>query len=389
MLLTSGAATFFVTEPDRRRHELAAAVHLSRPCAAASRTAIARAFAAASVLLVLVLVLFVDRPPARPPAAASRPPPRPPAPLRQPDPSAGAPSTRPPSVAAACLALCAACSPLPSPARAATDRLPRRARLRPDRGHRFDLVRADRRSSGSPTSTRNGMKVVYTGGGSAKGRKDFAQNSHRLRRSPRSPTRASTSRRQRRHQQRPRVRLPADRRGRHRVHLPAQDRRRAGPQPAAVRGDAGEDLHQPDHQLERPGDHQGQQRPRVPLAADHAGRPLGRLRHDGAVHDLDGHTSTPSIWRPYFGQSGLTSYYPRKGRVIGAVRLRPGDEHDRGLRRQRHDRLRRVLLPGQQGLPGRQGPQQGRLLRRADAVQRRGRADQGADQPGQVLASCT
>ena len=25
----------------------------------------------------------------------------------------------------------------------------------------------------------------------------------------------------------------------------------------------------------------------------------------------------PSIWRPFFGKSGLTSYYPRKGRAIG------------------------------------------------------------------------
>jgi phosphate transport system substrate-binding protein len=27
----------------------------------------------------------------------------------------------------------------------------------------------------------------------------------------------------------------------------------------------------------------------------------------------------PSIWQPYFGKSGLTSYYPRKGRMLGAA----------------------------------------------------------------------
>jgi phosphate transport system substrate-binding protein len=27
----------------------------------------------------------------------------------------------------------------------------------------------------------------------------------------------------------------------------------------------------------------------------------------------------PSLWRPYFGKSGLTSYYPKKGRMLGAA----------------------------------------------------------------------
>ncbi len=193
-----------------------------------------------------------------------------------------------------------------------------------------------------------------------------------------------------RHQQRPRVRLPADRRGRYGVHLPAQDRRRAGPQPAPVRRDGREDLHQPDHQLERPGDHQGQQRPQVPVAADHPGGPLRRLRYDGAVHHLVGPRvpqHLAAVLRPVRADVVL----PEEDRLADDQpgRLRPGDEHDQGLLRQRDDRLRRVLLPDQRRLPGRQGPQQGRLLRRADAVQHRGRADQGEDQPGQELASST
>ena len=100
-------------------------------------------------------------------------------------------------------------------------------------------------------------------------------------------------------------------------------------------------------------------------------------------------TQYPDVWRPFFGRSGLTSYYPRKGRGDRPGRLGPGDEHDRRLRGQRDHRLRRVLLPAQHGLPGRQGAQQGGLLRRADAVQHRGRADQGEDQPGHELATST
>ena len=66
-----------------------------------------------------------------------------------------------------------------------------------------------------------------------------------------------------------------------------------------------------------------------PDAPDHPGRPLRRLRHDRAVHDAGWTTSTRSIWRPYYGRSGLTSYYPtRPGPDARPGRLRPGDEHD-------------------------------------------------------------
>ena len=226
----------------------------------------------------------------------------------------------------------------------------------------------------------NGMKVVYTGGGSSKGRKDFSQNSTDFAISEipyqgvDEQGNADTS------NGRP-VRLPADRGRRHGVHLPAQDRWPAGPQPAAVGRDDLQDLHQPDHQLERPGDHRGQQRPGLPVAADHAGRPLGRLGHHRAVHALDGQP-VPRRLAAVLRRLRAHVVLPAQGPRDRSGRLGPGDEHDRRLRGQRDHRVRRVLLPAEQGLPGRQGPQQGGLLRRADAVQHRGRADQGADQPG-------
>ena len=158
----------------------------------------------------------------------------------------------------------------------------------------------------------NGMQVVYTGGGSSQGRKDFARTAPTSA-SPRSPTRASTSTGNADNSNGRAVRLPADRRRRHRVHLPAQGRRRAGPQPAAVRRDDREDLHRPDHQLERPGDHRGQQRPGAPVVPIIPVVRSDGVGHHRAVHDLDGQRSTPTSGGRYCGQAGLTSYYPQAG----------------------------------------------------------------------------
>ncbi len=51
-----------------------------------------------------------------------------------------------------------------------------------------------------------------------------------------------------------RLRLHADRRRRHGVHVQPEDRRQAGHQPAAVGRERRQDLHRRDHEVERPGD---------------------------------------------------------------------------------------------------------------------------------------
>ena len=251
--------------------------------------------------------------------------------------------------------------------------------VRADRGDRVDLVRADR-----PAVDRRRRRQRHEGRlhrrRLVEGPQGLLAEQHRLR-DLRDPLPGHRRAGQRRHQQRPRVRLPADRGRRHGVHLPAQDRWPAGPQPAPVGRDDRQDLHQRDHQLERPGDHQGQQRPSLPVAADHAGGPLRRFRHHGAVHALDGQP-VPGRLAAVLRRHRADVVLPARGPRDRPGRLGPGDEHDRRLRGQRDHRVRRVLLPAQQGLPGRQGPQQVGLLRRADAVQHRGCAHQGEDQPG-------
>ena len=305
VLLTSGAAAFMVTNPtDGVMNSLPLFIYSA--CAAVSR-AIARAFARRHRPARPRAGPLRHRPPAR--ATAHQAPPSP----RRSDVHGrrlhrSRPSSRrrrsPLLVALADLR----CSRAPRP-RPASDG------LRPDRGHRLHLVGADR-----PAVDRRRRRQRHEGRLHRRrldqGPQGLLPGQHRLR-DLRDPLPGHRRAGPGRHQQRPRVRLPADRRRRHGVHLPAQDRRQAGPQPAALGRDDRQDLHQPDHQLERPGDHQGQQRPQVPVAADHPGRPLRRLGHDGAVHDLDGQR-VPDIWRPFFGQSGPDVVLPAKGRADGA-----------------------------------------------------------------------
>ncbi len=81
------------------------------------------------------------------------------------------------------------------------------------------------------------------------------------------------------------------------VHVQPEDRRQAGHQPAAVRRDDREDLHRPDHQLERPGDHQGQQRASCP--ASRSSRWCARTaRATTAQFTTWMARQYPSIWLP-------------------------------------------------------------------------------------------
>ena len=72
----------------------------------------------------------------------------------------------------------------------------------------------------------------------------------------------------------------------------------------------------------------------------------------------------PSLWRPFCQCQGLTSYYPIKDGIVAQGRLGGRGEPHRGQLRERHHRLRRVLLRAQRQLPRREGAEQGRLLRR-------------------------
>jgi hypothetical protein len=191
--------------------------------------------------------------------------------------------------------------------------------------------------------------------------------------------------RHRRHVTGPPLRLPADRGGRDVVPVPDHRRRPAGARPPPLGRDARQDLHEPDHQLGQPGDHVRQQRARATVPADHPRRPVGGFRRDGAAdpllrHGVPGHLA------------GVLGYRPDDRVLAGAgqpdraERLQRGDELRLVERGQRGDRLRRVLLPAGAGLPRREDAQQRRLLHAADAVQRGGRAGEGADQHGQELA---
>ena len=278
-------------QPDRRRHELAAALHLQgrpQPRADGHRARLRRRDGAADPRARPLR----RRPPRgahphhgpSPERASPAPPHRHPQETHEPPPQpAPGPADARPAARGSSTGAVAPCGRRPPGAGPACG-------VRTDRGLGLDLVRGDR-----PAVDLRRRRARHEGHLQRRwlhpGPQELRAERHRLRHL-RDPLPGRRRVRQRRQQQRPRVRLPADRRGRHGVHLPAQDRQRAGPQPAPVRRDGRQDLHRPDHRLERPGDHQGQQRPRLPQAADHPGRPLRRLRHDGAVHHLAGRAST-------------------------------------------------------------------------------------------------
>ena len=186
----------------------------------------------------------------------------------------------------------------------------------------------------------NGLQVVFTGSGSAQGRKDFANRITDFAVSDigyqgndpvtgeqdtncppgqsaaaRSPTSRSS---------------PAARRSRTRSRSAGQlvrNLRLSG-------RDAGEDLHLPDHQLERPGDHGRQQRPQAAVAADHPGRALRGLGFDRAVHRLPEQAVPEHL--------AAVRRHERGDRVLAAAERRQGHRAERFGRR---DELRLVRRP--------------------------------------------
>lgn len=165
----------------------------------------------------------------------------------------------------------------------------------------------------------NGMKVVYTGGGSTKGRKDFSQDSTDFAISE-IPYQGTDERGQ------------ADTsNGREYAYLPIVAGGTAFTYQLKVGGELIRNLRLSGETIAKIFTNQITNWNDPAIAKDNNGRSFPSLPITPVVR-ADGSGTTaqfttwmddqyPSIWRPYFGQSGLTSYYPKKSgsRMIGAA----------------------------------------------------------------------
>lgn len=165
----------------------------------------------------------------------------------------------------------------------------------------------------------NGMKVVYTGGGSTKGRKDFSQDSTDFAISE-IPYQGTDERGQ------------ADTsNGREYAYLPIVAGGTAFTYQLKVGGELIRNLRLSGETIAKIFTNQITNWNDPAIAKDNNGRTFPSLPITPVVR-ADGSGTTaqfttwmddqyPSIWRPYFGQSGLTSYYPKKSgtRMIGAA----------------------------------------------------------------------
>jgi len=161
----------------------------------------------------------------------------------------------------------------------------------------------------------NGMKVVYTGGGSSKGRKDFSQNStdFAISEIPYQGTdeqgNADTSN------------------GRPYAYLPIVAGGTAFTYQLKIGGQLVRNLRLSGETISKIFTNQITNWNDPAITADNNGRAFPSLpitpvvRSDGsgttAQFTLWMDKQYPDVWRPFFGKSGLTSYYPRKGRAIG------------------------------------------------------------------------
>jgi phosphate ABC transporter phosphate-binding protein len=161
----------------------------------------------------------------------------------------------------------------------------------------------------------NGMKVVYTGGGSSKGRKDFSQDSTDFAISEipyqgvDEQGNADTSN------------------GRDFAYLPIVAGGTAFTYQLKIGNDLVRNLRLSGETLAKIFTNQITNWNDAAITADNNGRefpslpitPVVRSDGSGTTAQFTGWMDNqyPSIWRPFFGRSGLTSYYPRKGRAIG------------------------------------------------------------------------
>ena len=161
----------------------------------------------------------------------------------------------------------------------------------------------------------NGMKVVYTGGGSSKGRKDFSQSStdFAISEIPYQGTdetgQADTSN------------------GREFAYLPIVAGGTAFTYQLKVGDQLVRNLRLSGETIAKIFTNQITNWNDPAITADNNGRAFPSLaitpvvRSDGSGTTAQFTTwmdkSYPNIWRPFYGKAGLTSYYPRKGRAIG------------------------------------------------------------------------
>ncbi len=161
----------------------------------------------------------------------------------------------------------------------------------------------------------NGMKVVYTGGGSSKGRKDFSQNSTDFAISEipyqgvDEQGNADTSN------------------GRPYAYLPIVAGGTAFTYQLKIGGQLVRNLRLSGETISKIFTNEITNWNDPAITKDNNGRAFPSLpitpvvRSDGsgttAQFTLWMDNQYPDVWRPFYGKSGLTSYYPRKGRAIG------------------------------------------------------------------------
>lgn len=161
----------------------------------------------------------------------------------------------------------------------------------------------------------NGMKVVYTGGGSSKGRKDFSQSStdFAISEIPYQGTdelgNTDTSN------------------GREFSYLPIVAGGTAFTYQLRIGGKLVKNLRLSGETIAKIFTNQITDWSDPAITADNNGRAFPKLAITPVVRS-DGSGTTaqlttwmdkqyPDVWRPFFGQAGLTSYYPRQGRALG------------------------------------------------------------------------
>lgn len=161
----------------------------------------------------------------------------------------------------------------------------------------------------------NGMKVVFTGGGSSKGRKDFSQNStdFAISEIPYQGTdetgQTDTSN------------------GREFAYLPIVAGGTAFTYQLKIGDELVRNLRLSGETIAKIFTNKITNWNDAAITADNNGRAFPSLAITPVVR-ADGSGTTaqfttwmdkeyPGIWRPFFGRSGLTSYYPREGRAVG------------------------------------------------------------------------
>ena len=152
------------------------------------------------------------------------------------------------------------------------------------------------------------------------------------------------------------------------VQRPRDHARLSGGAPPSLRRRDRQDLHGPDHELERPGDQEAEPEGDDAGPEDHAGLPHGQLRHDLQLHRL-----------PRGGQPDL-EHEGRQG-PVGFLADRHRRQRLRRRRRRRRQHARRHLLRGhrvraREPAALRGDPERGRQVHLPEHPQRRrGRRD--------------